>query len=141
MNVYESSLRKIFDNMEGIENNYYTGRSCIADLGGGKVMKAYLVSSDMGRYKDALTVSILSKDKGTIDAEVFRFKDVWPQRYNICGNKEAPHIGTYNGIDQWYTPEPSIDDYIKLSEKVSNYVGFFSEVNMDQTEGMSGIGM
>ena len=141
MNVYESTLRKIFDNMEGIENNYYTGSSCIASIGGGKVMKAYIVSEDVGRNKDALTVSILSKDRGRMDAEVFRFKDIWPQRYNICGNKECPHIRTCNGIDQWVTPEPSKEDYMKMSEKVSAYVGFFTDLNIEQTEGISGMGM
>lgn len=141
MNVYESSLRKIFDDMEGIENNYYTGRCCIADLGGGKVMKAYFTSVDMGRNKNALTVSILAKDKGTMDAIVIRFNDIWSQRYNICGNKEGPHIGTYNGKDQWFTPEPSNEDYMKLREDVSAYIGFYSEHNMEQNEGMSGMGM
>ena len=141
MNVYESSLRKIFDDMEGIQNNIYTGRNCIADLGGGKVMKAYFSSVDMGRNKNALTVSVLLKNKGTMDAIVIRFNDIWSQRYNICGNKEGPHIGCYNGIDQWYTPEPSKEDYIKLSEEVSAYIKFFSELSMEQNEGMSGMGM
>ena len=38
MNFFETNLRKIFDNVEGIENTKYIGRTCIADIGGGKVM-------------------------------------------------------------------------------------------------------
>ena len=141
MTVHLESLKKIFDNVEGIENVHYIARDCYADLGGGKVMRAYFSSVDMGRNKNALSINIMSKDKGKIDAMVIRFDDIWSQRYNICGNKEGPHIGTYNGKDQWYTPEPSNEDYRKLSDMVSSYVDYFSELGMEQQEGMSGMGM
>ena len=142
MNFYESTLRKIFDNVEGIENAKYVGRNCIAELGGGKVMKASFVQSGMtGGKKDALGISIISKNDGEIDKSIIRFADVWPQRYNICGNTEGPQIWTYNGKDEWLTPEPSKADYMKLSNIVTDYVEFYSELNMEQNEGMSGMGM
>lgn len=142
VNFYESTLRKIFDNVEGIENAKYIGRHCVAELGGGKVMKASFVQSGMtGGKKDALGISIISKNDGEIDKSIIRFADVWPQRYNICGNTEGPQIWTYNGKDEWQTPEPSKADYMKLSNIVTDYVEFYSELNMEQNEGMSGMGM
>jgi len=139
LSVHIESLKKIFDNVEGIENVRYLARDCYADLGGGKVMRAYFSSSDMGRQKDALSVQIMTREKGRLDAVVFRFNELWPQRYETCGNAVGPHIWTYQGKDEWYTPEPSESDYMKLSEQVSNYVGFFSELDMEQNEGMGGI--
>lgn len=142
MNFYEMTLRKIFDNVEGIENTKYIGRNCIADLGGGKVMKAAFVQSGMtGGKKDALGISIKSKTDGEIDGSIIRFADIWSQRYNICGNEEAPQIWAYNGKDEWLTPEPSKTDYMKLSNIVTDYVGFYSELDIEQNEGMSDMGM
>lgn len=142
MNFYEATLRKVFDNVEGIENTKYIGRNCLAELGGGKVMKASFVQTAMtGGKKDSLGISIISKNDGEIDGSVVRFADIWPQRYNISGSKEGPLIWTYNGKDEWLTPEPSGDDYMKLSKIVSDYVSFYSELDMEQNEGMSGMGM
>lgn len=142
VNFYESTLRKIFDDVEGIENVKYIGRNCVAELGGGKVMKASFVQSGMtGGKKDALGISIISKNDGEIDKTIIRFADIWPQRFNICGNTEGPQIWTYNGKDEWQTPEPSKDDYMKLGDMVTDYVGFYTELNMEQNEGMSGMGM
>lgn len=90
---------------------------------------------------NALGIRIMSKNDGEIDGTVIRFADIWNQRYDICGSKEAPQIWTYNGKDEWLTPEPSQEDYMKLSETVTDYVGFFSELDMEQNEGMSGMGM
>ena len=54
MNFFETNLRKIFDNVEGIENTKYIGRTCIADIGGGKVMKASFVQTGIiGGRKNA----------------------------------------------------------------------------------------
>lgn len=142
MNFYEATLRKVFDNVEGIENTKYIGRNCLAELGGGKVMKASFVQTAMtGGKKDSLGISIISKNDGEIDGSVVRFADIWPQRYNISGSKEGPLIWTYNGKDEWLTPEPSGDDYMKLSKIVSDYVSLYSELDMEQNEGMSGMGM
>lgn len=142
MNFYETTLRKIFDNVEGIENTKYVGRNCVAELGGGKVMKAYFTLAGItGGRKDALKVNIISKNEGEIDSSVIRFMDIWKQRYNICGSTEGPLIYSRNEKDEWFTPEPSKADYMKLSEMVSDYVSFYSELNMEQNEGMSGMGM
>ena len=142
MNFYEETLRKVFENVEGIENVKYVGRSCIADIGGGKVMKSHFTQSGMtGGRKDSLAVKILSKDEGKIDSTLIRFEDIWPQRYSISGSREGPQIWAYGGKDEWLTPEPSKADYMKLSNIVTDYVEFYSELNMEQNEGMSGMGM
>ena len=142
MNFFETTLRKIFDNVEGIENAKYIGRSCVADIGGGKVMKASFTQMGMtGGKKNALSVSIISKNDGEIDSNTIRFADIWDRRFRICGNVEAPQIWFRNENAEWFTPEPTTEDYLKLSNMVSEYVEFYSELKMEQNEGMSGIGM
>lgn len=142
MNFHETTLRKIFDNVDGIENAKYIGRSCFADLGGGKVMKAYFTQVGMtGGKKNALEINIIGKNDGSIDSTSIRFGDVWRQRFSICGNQEPPQIWVRDGKDEWFTPSPTTEDYMKLSNAVSEYVGFYSELNMEQNEGMSGMGM
>lgn len=142
MNFFEMTFKKIFDNVDGIENTKYIGRSCIADVGGGKVMKASFVQTGMtGGKKDALRISIISKNDGEIDSTTIRFADIWTRRFRICGNTEAPQIWFRNEKAEWFTPQPTTDDFLELSNMVSEYVGFYSEINMEQNEGMSGMGM
>lgn len=142
MNFFETNLRKIFDNVEGIENTKYIGRTCIADIGGGKVMKASFVQTGIiGGRKNALAISIKSKNDGEIDSTTIRFAEIWPQRFRICGNIEAPQIWFRNENAEWFTPQPTTDNFLELSNMVSEYVGFYSELNMEQNEGMSGMGM
>lgn len=142
MNFFETTLRKIFDNVEGIENTKYIGRTCIADIGGGKVMKALFTQMGMtGNKKNALSVSIISKNDGEIDTTVIRFADIWTQRFRICGNIEAPQIWFRDDKPEWFTPQPTTNDFLKLSNMITEYVAFYSELNMEQNEGMSGMGM
>lgn len=142
MNFFETTLRKIFDNVEGIENTKYIGQSCIADIGGGKVMKASFIQTGItGGKKNALSVSIKSKNDGEIDTTTIRFADIWSRRFIICGNTEAPQIWIRNDKPEWFTPEPTTGDYLELSNMVSEYVGFYSELNMKQNEGMTEMGM
>lgn len=142
MNFFETNLRKIFDNVEGIENTKYIGRDCFADIGGGKVMKASFVQTGIiGGRKNALAISIKSKNDGEIDSTTIRFADIWSRRFIICGNSEAPQIWFRNDEPEWFTPQPTTDDFLKLSNMVTEYVSFYSELNMEQTEGMSGMGM
>lgn len=142
MNFFEITFKKIFDNVDGIENAKYIGRSCIADIGGGKVMKATFVQSGMtGGRKDTLGISIISKNDGEIDATKIRFADIWSRRFRICGNVEAPQIWFRNEKAEWFTPEPTTEDYLELSKMVSEYVGFYSELNMEQSDGLSGMEM
>lgn len=142
MNFFETTFHKIFDNVEGIENAKYIGRSCVADIGGGKVMKASFVQTGItGGRKNALSVSIKSKTDGEIDSTTIRFADIWSQRYDICGSIEGPQIMIRHEEAEWFTPEPSKADYMKLSNMVTDYVEFYTELNMEQNEGMSGMGM
>lgn len=142
MNFFETTLRKIFDNVEGIDNVKYIGRNCFADLGGGKVMKAYFTQVGMtGGKKNALEINIIGKNDGSIDSTTIRFADVWSHRFYICGNSEPPQIWVRNGKDEWFTPQPTTENYLELSNMVSDYVGFYSELNIEQNEGMSGMGM
>lgn len=142
MDFFERTLSKIFDNVKGIDNVKYIGRSCIADIGGGKVMKASFVQTGItGSKKNALGVSIKSKNDGEIDSTTIRFADIWSRRFMICGNSEAPQIWFRDDKPEWFTPQPTTDDFLKLSNMVSEYISFYSELNMEQNEGMSGMGM
>ena len=75
------------------------------------------------------------------DITQIRFADIWDRRFRVCGNVEAPQIWFRNENAEWFTPEPTTEDYLKLSNMVSEYVEFYSELNMEQNEGMSGMGM
>lgn len=142
MNFFEENLRKIFDNVDGIENTKYIDRCCIADIGGGKVMKASFVQTGVtGGRKNALSISIKSKTRSEIDSTTIHFSDIWSRRYRICGNIEAPQIWFRNEKAEWFTPQPTTEDFLKLSNMVSEYVSFYSELNMEQNESMSEMGM
>ena len=105
-------------------------------------MKASFTQMGMtGGKKNALSVSIISKNVGEIDSNTIRFADIWDRRFRVCGNVEAPQIWFRNENAEWFTPEPTTEDYLKLSNMVSEYVEFYSELNMEQNEGMSGMGM
>ena len=102
--------------VEGIENVKYIGRSCVADIGGGKVMKASFTQMGMtGGKKNALSVSIISKNDGEIDSNIIRFADIWDRRFRVCGNVEAPQIWFRNENAEWFTPEPTKEDYLKCT--------------------------
>ena len=141
MNFYEENLRKIFDNVEGVSDVKYIGRTCYATLNEEIRMKAEFVTMGTHEHYEALKVSIIAKNDGEVDSNTIRFEDVWGKRHIYMGNNTAPYMWVYNGKAEWYTPEPSKEDFTKLSNITSDYIGVFGEQNIEQNEGMSEMGM
>lgn len=139
MTVFESSLRKIFDNVDGIRDTKYIGRDIYAVLSDENRMRARFETLGIHERYEALKVSILTKNGGEIDSNTIRLDEIWGKNYRYCGDKTGPYIWTCSGESEWYTPEPSKNDYMKLSNTISDYVGFFNDQELAQNEGMVGM--
>lgn len=141
MNFFEANLRKVFDNVVGIKNVQYIGRTCYATVSDNNRMKASFVTLGTHEHYEGLKISIIDKNEGKIDSTTIRFEDVWGKKYEAMGNKIAPYMWVYKGKAEWYTPEPSEKEFYDLSALSSYYVGNFRDYDFDQNEGMSGMGM
>ena len=130
MTYFEHELKEIFGESENFSaDTIFSGKSMITDIGGDLRAKVQFISTGIANHYNGLRLSIINRQQGEIDCEVFLFRD-------IIGLKNGydPHIWDDSGNAEWYSFHPTMQEYEKIQSKVEEYIVMYS----DQTFGQSG---
>lgn len=128
INAFEQELRKI------VSPNYpdaaYVGRACYVRLSEVNRAKIRFISTHIANQYDALRLTILNRDEGTVDNLVLWFSDLLGKKHTSNPNFRdgvIPHLWENHGEVEWYVYRPSSRDYQELSDAVGNYLDIFQE--------------
>ena len=127
MNFFEAELRKIVGSV--YPDATYVGRACYVRLSAMNRAKLDFVTCGMAGQYEALQMTILNCMDGKVDALRLRFSDLWGggQKDNRHNRQYSFYAWTDNGQTDWYSFEPGIADYEKLTKVVSEYLEVFQE--------------
>lgn len=128
INAFEQELRKI------VSPNYpdatYVGRACYVRLSERNRAKVQFISTHIADKYDALRLTILNRDEGTVDNLVLRFSDLLGKKHTSNPNFRdgvIPHLWDDCGKVAWYVYQPISRDYQELSDAVGSYLEVFQE--------------
>jgi len=126
MNFFEQQLRNIFGNE--FEDTKYIGHACYISFPDGNKVKAQFVTGSVSNQYEALKLTTINRNEGTVDQLMLRFRDYF-NRSSQNGN--IPHIWDDYGKVQWYgTPLGS--ELASLSDAACEYIHMF-EPTQDNT--------
>ena len=126
MRTLESELKRLFELETVMRKLLYCGNMMMAEIGEKTRVKISfsctgIIPGDsaivFGNRYDAVVVSIINKDKGVVDSNMFCFKD-------ICSS--YPYfVNSEKGEVVWM--RETTGDFIKISRKIIAYIKMFSE--------------
>lgn len=129
MNFYETQMRNMFADNDILSDMKFTGKTMLARLDDEKLLKCQFVTTGVSNQYSAVMLSVINKDDGVVDKEIFRFSDIVGM-YNRGNGLEPiePHMWEYNGKPEWYTPlsKAQIKD---IGRTVLEYAEMFVQQN------------
>lgn len=128
MTAFEQELRKIVS--PRYPDATYVGRACYVRLSEMNRAKIQFISTHIASQYDALRLTILNRDEGTVDNLVLRFSDLLGKKHTSNPNFRdgvIPHLWDDCGKVAWYVYQPSSRDYQELSDAVESYLEIFQE--------------
>ena len=110
MTVYESELRKLFENSDLMDRPRFSGRVCVGELGKDLRVRAEFLSTCVANQYDAIRLTVLNRTEGVVDRTMLRFKDVWGKK-PVPGNPNfrdgvLAHLWMWTGMP--IIPRPRI---------------------------------
>ena len=131
MTVYESELRKLFENSDLMDRPRFSGRVCVGELGKDLRVRAEFLSTCVANQYDAIRLTVLNRTEGVVDRTMLRFKDVWGKK-PVPGNPNfrsgvLAHLWDDRGDVDWYAYHPSAADYDSLRQAIGQYLSMFRE--------------
>lgn len=125
VNFFENELKKIVH--PRYPDATYVGRACYVCLGDKTRAKIQFITSSTADHYDALRLTVLNRQEGTVDNLTLRFGDLFKAQGH---NKFSPHIWDDHGDAAWYIYQPSSQDYQCMSDAVTDYLEVFQEPEM-----------
>jgi hypothetical protein len=138
MNFFEKELRKLFENHPALEDVRFTGRICMARLTDTTNVKLKFVTMGYADHYSAIEATILNRNEGKVDNNVFRFADILGTKKVSNPNFPqgiSPHIAQYGNDIDWYVYKPTPADYEEIRDVLGEYLEMFQAPV--QTQGMS----
>lgn len=132
MNGFEKELRGMFAGSSILYDPKFCGKTMIARLDDQKLAKISFSTTGHADHYTGLHVSIINKNTGPVDSQMFKFVDIIGKKSEISGSKSDPHMWDDGREPRWYTPV-SIADKALISDTVQDYVEMFQ----DQSEALS----
>lgn len=121
MTFFEQELRKIVS--DKYPNASFVGRACYVRLDEMNRVKIQFVTMGIANHYEALRLTVLNRQEGDVDNLLIRFSDL----LGSTNNKASPHIWDDHGETDWYCYHPTKQDYLALTDAVSDYPQIFQE--------------
>ena len=123
MTFFEKELHRLFDDSERISADaVFAGKTMIAPIGEDLRAKVQFVNTKISGQYDALRLTIINRNEGTVDSETFKFKDI----IGMKGDRE-PHIWEDGQRVDWYIYHPTAYDYNLISDTVEDYISMYAD--------------
>lgn len=125
MTFFEKAFHRFFDDAEHISANaVFTGKTMITPISENLRAKIQFVHTNVVDNYNALRVIIINRNEGTIDNEIFKFKDIIGMKGNI-----EPHIWDDEPNIGWYIYKPTANDYNIISNAIVDYISMYADHN------------
>ena len=140
MTFFEKEMELLFGESEFLSADaVFSDKTLIGGIGGldDKLLaKIQFTSTKVADHYDALRLSIINKERGVIDTEIFRF-------VNIIGKKNGtdPYIWDYDGKVGWYGFKPTELDRARISDIVSDYCSMYTNPLISQGFSIGGMSL
>lgn len=116
-------MKVLFGDSEYLSaDTVFSNRTMIGKISEDLRAKVQFVSTKISDQYDALRLTIINRNEGTVDTEIFRFVDIIGQK-----NGYNPHIWDDNGNARWYGFKMTERDYCLITEIVENYVSMYAD--------------
>lgn len=136
MTFFEKELHRLFDDSECISADaVFAGKTMIAPIGENLRAKVRFVNTKISGQYDALRLTIINRNEGTVDSETFNFRDV----LGMKGGR-VPHIWEDGERVDWYIYHPTGYDYNLLSDVVEDYISMYADQSYSLERGGMGMG-
>ena len=137
MTFFEKELHRLFDDSERIsDDTVFVGKTMITKIGEDLRAKVQFVNTKISGQYDALRLTIINRQEGTVDSETFKFKDI----IDMKGDRE-PHIWEDGQRVDWYIYHPTAYDYNLISDTVEDYISLYADQGYRFDSGMEMGGM
>ena len=135
MNVFEKSLRELFDKSQLLQDPKYTGRTCLARLDKDLRVKLSFVENGVAGEYTAICASIINRTDGLVDKQTFRFRDMVPARSKeTLFGRDYPYIWICDGKAEWYGQPLTQKEQRLVRDAILDYVEMYLEPQMTMTE-------
>jgi len=133
MNFFEHELRQIFAGCEGIREQKYSGKTMLAKIDADLRVKASFITTGIHNQYDAILLRIINRTEGEVDAQTFRFQDI----FNSTPAAKKAHIWDDYGKASWYSYRPGAADYNQLTEVLGSYISMYQSESMEMSPEMT----
>lgn len=128
MNFFEQQMRAMFENVLGIEDEHYIGKTMIAKIDDDLRVKTQFVSTHIAKHYDAIRVRIINRTEGEVDTETILFGDIIGQKDMSIAGKVNPYMWEESiGKAYWYTPI-SAHEFDSIVIAVLNYISQYKQL-------------
>lgn len=130
-NIFEVSLRKLFDRQDIVGSPVFSGNSCHGKRGRFIVRMRFM--SPHSHMYDRMEVKVISQDVGLIDTCMFRFPFIW----GTGDGNPTPHIriaSSYADDGKWAVREPDEADMDVLRNKIKAYLDLFDSEDVGKDD-------
>lgn len=121
MTFFEQELRKIVS--DKYPKASFVGRACYVRLDEMNRVKIQFVTMGISNHYEALRLTVLNRQEGDVDNLLIRFSDL----LGGANSKAHPYIWDNYGETDWYCYHPTKQDYLSLTNAVSDYLQVFQE--------------
>ncbi len=119
---FKDVMKRMFGDSDFLSaDTKFFDKTMVSPIGQGLVAKVEIETGKSPMKYDRLKLTIISKTKGIIDCQEFKFKDIfgvesWQSPYLVDGSDKV----------YWSDHNPTIEDYEKAKETVENYIKVYS---------------
>lgn len=133
MNFYENEMRLMFGENTLLSDMKFVGKTLLGRLDEEKLLKLQFVTTGTYAKYDAIMASVINKNDGVVDKQMFRFSDIIG-RYNRGANSSpiTPHIWEGNGEPEWYTPISNAQ-----KSEIASTILDYAELYQDHSQALS----
>lgn len=131
MNVFEKTLRDLFGDSKILQDMKFTGKTCIARLDKNlRVKMSFTDKGIIGNF-NAISIAVINRTDGLVDAQTFRFRDMVPARSGQTSfGRDYPYIWVYDGKAEWYGDPLSPAEQKMVRNAILDYVGMYQDMQM-----------
>ena len=120
MNFFEQQMREMFEDVTGLEDAKFIGKTMIARLDDSLLVKVQFVSTHVAKQYDAIRVRIINRTEGEVDTETMLFADIIGLKH---GNVK-PYMWECDNKGRWYTPVTTFE-IATIRAAVINYIAMY----------------
>lgn len=122
MNALEKELRKMFENTTNIKDAVFCGAKMIGSISSTLRAKVELACTHVQGQYNAIRVTIINREEGTVDSTTFLFKDIIGLKNNY-----DPYIWEKTLSPGWYGFSPADSERNNIVNTVSRYIDLFAD--------------